>query len=290
MGAIIIPAHDEESVIARCLEAVAEPQAGARPRIVVACNGCSDRTAEIALSSGLADDVLELAEASKNAAINAAESLDLPLPRLYLDADVELTSRAAVETLSVLAHGAVAARPPLRYDTTGASAVVRSYYRARNRAPSLLGRLWGAGIYGLSKEGRSRFGEYPAVTGEDLWVDEHFSGEEIVIIDTDEVMVRVPRTTRALLRTLRRVQRGNTEQRSSTGDTPDRPAKTTAGASLTDVLRGAAEGPAAALDAAVYVLVALAARIAARLDRSGGGWERDETSRVAAPDGSGGGR
>ena len=43
---VIIPAHNEESVIGRCLAAMLE---GAQPgelEIIVVCNGCSDRTGE----------------------------------------------------------------------------------------------------------------------------------------------------------------------------------------------------------------------------------------------------
>ena len=50
MISVIIPAHNEESVIARCLEAfVTGAEPGELEAIVVA-NGCSDATAEIALA------------------------------------------------------------------------------------------------------------------------------------------------------------------------------------------------------------------------------------------------
>ena len=42
--------------------------------------------------------------------------------------------------------------------------------------------LWGAGVYGLSEEGRSRFGDYPDVVAEDLYVDQHFDEHEIEIV------------------------------------------------------------------------------------------------------------
>ena len=53
-ASIVIPAHDEEAVIGRLLDSLAGGLDGARLDVVVACNGCTDRTAEIAV---IGDDV-----------------------------------------------------------------------------------------------------------------------------------------------------------------------------------------------------------------------------------------
>jgi hypothetical protein len=281
VGSVIIPAHDEATVIERCLASLSRGAGDDPPTVVVACNGCTDETAAIAKASDAVTEVIELARPSKTAAINAAEELGLSLPRIYLDADVELTATAARDVIRALDDGAVAARPPLRYRTEGASWVVRSYYRARSRTPSLLGRLWGAGVYGLSAEGRRRFGPYPDVVGEDLWVDEHFGDEEIVVVDTDPVVVRVPLTARALLRTLRRTQRGRMEHHRSTAEAGDADLHTTPTGTFRAVVGTARSGWLAAADAAVYVLVAVWSRVLARLAPAGAAWERDDTSRTA---------
>ena len=57
-----------------------------------------------------------------------------------------LPGSAARLVLERLRAGAVAARPPIRYDSDAASGPVRSYYRARSRVPAVLGSLWGAGV------------------------------------------------------------------------------------------------------------------------------------------------
>ena len=49
---VVIPAHDEEAVVGRCLAALLD---GARPGeldVVVVCNGCTDATADIARGFG----------------------------------------------------------------------------------------------------------------------------------------------------------------------------------------------------------------------------------------------
>jgi cellulose synthase/poly-beta-1,6-N-acetylglucosamine synthase-like glycosyltransferase len=69
---LIIPAHDEEEVIARkVINAKQLDYPGDRVQIVVASDGSADRTAELARSAG-ADVVLELPRGGKVAALNQA--------------------------------------------------------------------------------------------------------------------------------------------------------------------------------------------------------------------------
>ena len=156
----------------------------------------------VARASGHPVRVLELQRASKPAALRRGDAAARAFPRLYLDADVVLPGSAARVVLERLRSGALAARPPIRYEMSGASAPVRSYYRARSRVPAVLGSLWGAGVYGLSATGRSRFGAFPDVVADDLWVDRLFATSEVEIVDSAPVVVPVPRRSRDLLRVL----------------------------------------------------------------------------------------
>ena len=45
---IVIPAHNEETVIGRCLEVLLDGAAEGEFQVVVVPNGCSDRTADVA--------------------------------------------------------------------------------------------------------------------------------------------------------------------------------------------------------------------------------------------------
>jgi hypothetical protein len=273
-GAILMPAHNEGAVIARSLARLLD---GLDPsvRVVVVCNGCTDNTAEVARTMGPRVEVLELAQASKPAAIRAGEHAVPELfPRLYLDADVDLTGAAANATLRRLREGAPAARPTAQLDLQGASGVIGRYYRAWSRLPRTSERLWGAGVYGLSREGRNRFGAFPDVVADDLFVDELFRGDEISIVQTEPVIARVPRTVRAQLRMMRRSRGGNVELVSSGR------AESTTWMTLRAAAASATSGPCEAVDAAVYLLITLAGRASTRLARSGT-WERDESSRVS---------
>ncbi len=273
-GAVIIPAHNEASVIGRTLRPLAPLAASGRVEVVVACNGCSDNTAELARTvEGVL--VLEVAEASKVAALNAADAVAVRWPRLYLDADIELDPDALRAVFETLIRGDVlAARPASLYDATGASRLVRSFYRARGRLPSTRTAMWGGGAFALSEQGRGRFGDFPSITprfaGDDLFVDQQFLPTEKAVLDTAPVIVRTPRGARMLLRILRR----NRRAKAQLDGWP------TTGRTMRELVQSV-DGAQSALDAAVYAGFVTLARVHRR-QRAGASakWERDESSRV----------
>ncbi|MEV7604333.1 WecB/TagA/CpsF family glycosyltransferase [Paenarthrobacter sp. NPDC089322] len=280
-GAVIIPAHNEATVIARALDSLKPVIETGTVDVIVACNGCTDDTESIASRySGV--KVLTVPVASKIAALNAADRATDRWPRLYLDADIELSPLALRDVFLALKAGPLlAARPAFRYDTSGASRIVRSYYRARNRIPGNAQGLWGAGAYGLSFHGHARLGEFPALTGDDLHVDQLFQPDEKAVLATEPVVVRTPRTAGDLLAVLRRGYRGNAEHRAAIGPAASPAASSMPSSVLTLVqLMHATRGPVSALDALVYMVFAVLGRRGARRAYLGAGsWERDESSR-----------
>ena len=275
-GSIVIPAHNEELVIGRVLRALAPLAENEGTEIIVACNGCTDDTAAIArLTPGVT--VVEVDRASKAAGLNAGDAAASAWPRMYLDADIELHPGAVRAVFAVLREeGVLAARPAFRYDTTGASAPVRAYYRARDRMGAMHGALWGAGVYALNEEGHRRLGSFPEQTADDLLVDRAFTAAEKRIVDTEPARVRTPRTLDGLFAILARQQRGNRE--AAVGD--DAAAST--GAATTRALLATVRGPLTLADAAGYAGLAVVGRM--RLRRRGGPvWERDDSSRVTEP-------
>lgn len=275
---IIIPAWNEAAVIGRGLDRLKGPGLPDEWRLIVACNGCTDATAQIAAAHGA--KVLETDIASKPAAIRMAEQHCRDVARIYLDADVEVSGDTVRALAEALRNGALAARPSVVYWTDGPSRVIRRYYRARAALPSVMSHLMGAGIYGISPAGRARFGEYPDLVGEDNWIDAHFGPDEYVILDEDRcppAIVHTPRTLTDLLRTTARARRG-THALVSTGMAPS-----TASETLHDLRTHARSSPGAALDALVYATVMGSARLTARWQggRSATHWSRDASSRVA---------
>jgi len=285
LGSVVIPAHNEASVIGRCLKSLLAGFNSGELDVVVACNGCSDDTAAIARSAPHSVRVIELDAPSKPAALRAGDAAASGMPRLYLDADVVLSGAAARRVLERLSAGAMAARPPIQYDSSRSSASVRSYYRARAHIPAVMGSLWGAGIYGLSGAGRARFGTFPDVVGDDLWLDRLFDAAEIEIVDCEPVLVAVPRRARDLVNVLQRTYAGKAELIEA-GSGKDERARAITSSAVRDLRRLAGAGSAQALDAATYSTFAAGARLALALSNATGAsvhvgrWRRDDTSRM----------
>lgn len=278
---VAIPAHDEATVIGRCLESLLSdlPIFGMDHRhveVAVVCNGCHDDTAAQARrhlgAAGLRHHrVIELPQASKPAALRVADSVLTAFPRLYVDADVQLSLRAALDVASALRRpGVLAARPTAVIDTQGAGPLARRYARARSRLTPLHTALWGAGVYGVSAAGHARLQRHPDVTADDLWAHLQFQAHEITIVDTEPVVVRAPRDLAGVLAIARRSQRGRRELGATTAPST--------GTTINALLRSAGRAP---LDAAVYTAVAAWSHARARGVHARGPvvWERDGSTR-----------
>jgi hypothetical protein len=238
------------------------------------CNGCTDNSAEVARSiPGVR--VVELVHGSKPAALNAGDAAATLWPRLYLDADIQISAAAVLDVLDRLNEGDVlAARPEATYDFDGASALVRCYYRARQRIPQHKLAMWGAGSYGLSAQGHDRIGVFPMITGDDFYVDTRFDADEKAVVATEPAVVKTPADTKSLLAILRRSHRGKTEL-STDGRGPNARMRNVAVYSAIAAVQGI-RGPRSAVDAAVYIGMAVAKRWSVRQAQV---WERDESSR-----------
>lgn len=270
-GSIIIPAHNESAVITRTLAALDMVLRTGRVEVIVVCNGCTDETAALA-SAVPGVQVIDSPVASKTAAMNAGDAVATHWPRIYLDADTEISPTALRRLLESLTGPVLAARPAFHYDDDGATWPVRAYYRARRRLPSTKHALWGAGVFGVTEVGHARFGPFPDVTADDYFVDQQFTDAEKMIVPTPPVHVRTPRDVPSLLKVLRRNHRG--------------PAEQSRGRSALNVpaeLIRSVRGPRSALDALSYTGLAAAPRFYRRRSNDSGfpTWERDESSRTA---------
>lgn len=272
---MVIPAHDEAASIGPNLTALLDGLDPTEVEVVVVCNGCTDDTAARARAVSADITVLELEEASKVGALRAGDAVATSWPRVYLDADVTAHGESIRRLLAELSSdGALSARPPVSYDTPRSSWAVRRYYAARERLDGVMGDLCAAGVYGLSEGGRARFGEFPDLVADDLFVARAVGDARMEIVDADPIVVHVPRTARAQLRVLKRVQWGNAELAAARPDL----ARSTTGGTVRDLL-ASVRGLGPAIDAAVYAAFAVAGRLAARADRRPERWERDHTTR-----------
>lgn len=313
VASVVVPAHDEERTIGRLLDALC-----AVPgllEIVVACNGCTDGTARVAARYPVT--VLDLPEPSKAAALRAGDEVARAFPRVYLDADVEITAdgvarlaaavdqgvtdsvepeRVAVGTwgaadgvgqdraASVGAGGGrgdrarVAVAAPVRVmPRTGVTLLARWYYDVWEALPAVREGLFGRGVLAVSREGARRVAALPRMMADDLVLSEAFAPAERMVVPEVAVVVHPARTLRDLVRRRARVTTGNVQADRAGLRGAD--ARTSPG----DLWRLVRERPALAPRVPVFVAVAVAGRLRARRALRTNDfttWHRDTSSRA----------
>lgn len=211
MPSVIIPAHDEEAMIERVIEAVLAEGVDDLECVVVA-NACSDRTADLARRFEPDVRVLETETPGKCNALNLGEAHLTRFPRIFLDGDIVLHQGA----LSALIEASGPRRPIVSpmpvFVLNGATRAIRLFFRAQRfngyfggEAPN------GSGTFVLSEEGRSRWGAFPEIIADDGFVQGHFRPEERSVVKEAKADVAQPRTVASLLEVRARVRRGHAE-------------------------------------------------------------------------------
>jgi len=217
--------------------------------------------------------------ASKVSALNAGDAAAAAPIRIFLDADIVLSLEAVQQLIMVLdTQESIVAAPRVRFNLERATRGVRSFYEVFMRLPYVTDNLVGLGVYGLSPAGRARFGDFPELISDDLFVQRLFGAQERILVDAT-FEVQVPRTLHHLLRVRTRIAKGNAQLASMTGrdhsDVDFSSSTGTTANALLDVLR---TRPALLPHAIVYTAVTVAARLRARRSVSSR-WERDTSTR-----------
>jgi glycosyltransferase involved in cell wall biosynthesis len=273
-ASIVVPAHDEVAVIGATLERVLRDAAPGEFDVVVVCNGCTDDTAAVAAAiPGVR--VVETPVGSKTVALNLGDSATSVFPRVYLDADIEVDTASVRAVVGALEEGALVAAPRPRVDLSGCGPAARLYFTVWSRLGYVREHVVGSGCYALSAAGRARFGTFPDLVADDLFVYSLFRAEERVNPGGASFVIRPPRTIRGTLDRRTRIVFGNLQLRAATGRVPDVPPPTPP-----QVL---ATHPWLAPATAVYLLVNFVAARRARARLVAGravGWHRDESRRV----------
>jgi glycosyltransferase involved in cell wall biosynthesis len=277
---VVIAAHNEEDVLGRSLDTLLH---GAQPEeleVVVVCNGCTDRSADVAREHGNGVRVVETSRASKTAALNIGDASVSGFPRFYVDADVALPLASIRRIAACLVDGdALAAAPVMDVDLRGSGLAVRAYYRVWTRLPYVREGMIGVGVFALSEEGRQRFGEFPEVIADDGYVRMLFSSSERIRVDDAPVRVYAPEGFTDLVRIKTRSRLGRYQLRQRFPDLAvrERGTKSYRNAIWTIVVRPWL-WPAATLYAAVLVQShRRALRQLTSIDSYV--WERDQSSR-----------
>lgn len=280
MISIVIPAHNEEQVIGRCLSKLLATAQPGEFDVVVVTNGCTDRTAQVAASFGDVV-VIDSPVASKPAALNLGDETAKGYPRLYVDADVEVSTDAVRAVGALLDAGEVElSAPQLRIETRERPWAVRAWYEVWQRLPYGAEDHVGTGFYGLSERGRKRFGSFPDTMAEDFFVWAQIPREHRRVVANHEFVVHPPYTFRSLLRIQTRMQAATARNWALFAG-----AGTEVRHGHRQALAAMVRQPGLVPKVGVYVAAELWAKIGAkRKNRSAAppSWDRDDTARQGA--------
>lgn len=224
VASVVIPAHDESDVVERCLRVLL---ADARPgefEVAVVANGCSDDTAARAVAAAALLPcevmVLQLAAASKPAALRAGDGAVSTYPRLYVDADVSCPTATARALAAALRDPCAELAVPERVvDLDGVTRPARAYFRTWESLPWVRVQPSGRGVYALNHAGRSRFAVFPDVVGDDYWVTTRFPESAVRVVTGAPATLTPAPSLRAVLRARTRVFAGNRQ----VGEVPNPP-------------------------------------------------------------------
>ncbi|SLN22568.1 Glycosyl transferase family 2 [Roseivivax jejudonensis] len=188
--AVIVPASNEERLIARCLSAVAEsePVPGG-VEVVVVANGCRDATVARAEAMqpafearGWSLSVIDRAEGGKLPALNAGDAAVRAPIRVYLDADVEVTPALLPQLAEALDTVAPRYASGTLRMVAPASAASRAYARIWAQVPFMATGVPGCGLFAVNAAGRARWDAFPDIVSDDTFVRLHFApGERIAV-------------------------------------------------------------------------------------------------------------
>ncbi len=197
---VIIPCHNEASVIERCLRALYEPGYQNHLDVIVVCNGCTDDTEGIVRRlqavHGESLKLLSTSTASKTAALNIGDDNASYFPRFYVDADVQLSGEHIIGLASKLeSSNGLAGAPRLKVELSGCTWVVRQFYRIWLGLPYVNNSLIGCGVYALTELGRARFQRFPELIADDCFVRMQFLPEERVVDECSHFTIFPPRNT-----------------------------------------------------------------------------------------------
>jgi glycosyltransferase involved in cell wall biosynthesis len=183
---VILPASNEATLIGGCLDAVltSDRPEGYEVEVIVVANGCHDATADVARgyaaqaeARGWHLHVIDRTEGGKPGALNAGDAAATGSLRVYLDADVTVTPGVLAQLVAVLrTESACYASGAVQIAADGG--VSRAYARIWRRVPFMRDVVPGCGLFAVNAAGRKRWGAFPEIISDDIFVRLQFTPSE----------------------------------------------------------------------------------------------------------------
>jgi GT2 family glycosyltransferase len=261
---VVIPAGGDAGLLQRCLVALLCDSVGIDLRVVVVANGPgrsqNRASAQSFLTAFEAERqtliVVTNSRPGKTEALNRGDRERRDGPVLYLDADTIILpgSLAAIVTSLAIDAPLLVAPPMVLVRPEGW--LERGFASVWPLLSGMENDVVGAGVYATNPAGRRRWGEFPAIAADDLFVRSRFTKGERKLLSAGGFLFDLPRGS-DLLRAKRRWDHGNrTLERLhhvQPGNLPTR----SLWYRLGDVARHWREGPALAC----FILLTLAAQL-----------------------------
>ena len=210
MFSIIIPAHNEERTIIRLLNAIVDCQNQKLAEIIIICNGCTDKTYEVVKENFPNIRCERMVEASKTKALNRGDEVAQYFPRIYLDADIEVSADTLIEISErIKKNNLLLSAPTMITSLSGCSLIVKLFYSVWLNIAQVKNSYIGCGMFALSKKGRERFAEFPEIISDDYYVCLQFEESERTVFKDLFFIHKAPKNLKSLLNVRVRVVAGN---------------------------------------------------------------------------------
>lgn len=211
LPSIIIPAHNESAVIGNLLTSLYPGVMQGKYQVVVACNGCTDGTATLVRRHFPWADCEAISVASKSQAINHAETLSLGFPRIYVDADIDISMSSILALIDMCQ---ATTRPMLVIPQNEtclkfSSNWIKLYYAAWKKTRYCRQLGFGSGVYALNEAARKRFGMFPKIISDDGFVRSMLSAWNVTVCQDAKSHVKAPEDLSTLFRVKVRSKLGN---------------------------------------------------------------------------------
>ncbi|SLN53216.1 N-glycosyltransferase [Falsiruegeria litorea R37] len=214
---IILPAHNEADYIDACARALLNSDAlpeGWQAQVIVVANGCTDNTADRAISHATAAEargwgwqVVDLDQGSKPGALNAGDAAATGQVLVYLDADVTVSSALLPQLIEQLSGDDAAYGSGSPHVSPAQSWITRTYGRFWVTLPFVTDGCPGFGIFAMNRAGRDRWGDWPQIISDDTFARLNFTSAERVRV-TAEYHWPLVEGFRSLVRVRRRQNDG----------------------------------------------------------------------------------